>query len=1028
MADRKYPRGSEWRQWDLHVHSPASFHWNDAKFTEKGLGQSDLLLVDQMITAFNDAEPAVFALMDYWHFDGWFALKSRLAQSGAGSLRKTVFPGIELRLAAPIKGRLNAHVIFSNDIGDQQLRDFLSQLRLELIDQPLSEDGLIKYARHVGADLLNRHGIKKDLVDSDDRVALQAGYQIAELNCDSYKSAIRNVPDGLAIGFMPFTTNDGLSEVDQMKHYAYAVSLFKSSPIFEARDDATWNAFVGRKTELNQDWFDSFQEALNHKPRLPVSGSDAHCFTGTPGDNNRRGYGQFPSQRITWIKADPTWLGLCQAIKEPDKRCYIGQQPPKLLNLANSKTFYIDSVKLTKVPHSMLTQDWFDGCSISLNPDLVAIIGNKGSGKSALADVIALLGNSQQSKFFSFLKLDRFRGKSGEPARQFRGRLDWLAGGFCEANLADDPTPDKVELVRYIPQGRFEALCNEHVTGNSDAFERELRAVIFSHIDADARLGALDFDQIIEAQEKNFRAKLSELRKNLGTLNRTIASIEDQLHPDIKKNLEEQLRLKIGQLQELETAKPDEVTQPSQALTAQQEKAGRRLSELTTQQNELAEKHKDLFEQQRGNAAKKQAAKNVIERLSLFESQIAQLRADVQDDLSTIGLEFENAVTINVTLSLIHAAVTQCDETAKKISVELEECAKKQQLATDQAKMVSDELNEPQRAYQAYVAALKLWQDQKALIIGSPDKSDTHDGLKQRLAQIESLPKLLKQHKLDREKLTKDIYAVLAEQRIARANLFKPLQNLIEANSLIRNQYKLQFQANLSLSPEALAENIFSVVKQSVGPIRGDEESHAAVKELCDRHDLGDNQGATALVNDLTSLLTEAARKTQPNEAGIRAICRKGRHPTEVYDYIFGLEYIEPKYTLLFQDSPIEQLSPGQRGALLLIFYLLVDKGRNPIILDQPEENLDNETVVSLLVPVIVEAKKNRQIIMVTHNPNLAVVCDAEQIIYAEFDRLNNATLSYTSGAIEAPIINDLVVVVLEGTMPAFSNRSGKYH
>ena len=86
----------------------------------------------------------------------------------------------------------------------------------------------------------------------------------------------------------------------------------------------------------------------------------------------------------------------------------------------------------------------------------------------------------------------------------------------------------------------------------------------------------------------------------------------------------------------------------------------------------------------------------------------------------------------------------------------------------------------------------------------------------------------------------------------------------------------------------------------------------------------------------------------------------------------------------MFQDAQIEQLSPGQRGALLLIFYLLVDKDNNPIILDQPEENLDNETIVSLLVPVLTEAKQKRQIIMVTHNPNLAIVCDAEQIIHCE--------------------------------------------
>ena len=440
---RKYPRGSEWRQWDLHIHSPASFEWNGPRFQRRGLEGADLVIVDQMIDTLNSATPTVFALMDYWNFDGWFALKNRLAQENAPPLTKTVFPGIELRLCAPMRGRLNAHVIFSDKIRDQQLRDFLSQLRLELTDQPLSEDSLIQYARQIGSDILSKHGVKKNDVDSNDAVALRVGYKVAELNCNSYKEAINKVSDGLAVGFMPFNTNDGLSQIDQMKHYAYALSLFRSSPIFEERDDATWNAFVGRKTEANKGWFDAFQEALGGQPRLPVSGSDAHRFIGTQGDNNQRGYGDFPSRRVTWIKADPTWRGLLQAIKEPEKRCHIGQHPPKAQRVAANKTFYIDRIMLTKVPGSPLAEKWFDGCSIPLNQDLVAIIGNKGSGKSALADAVALLGNSQQSRYFSFLKPDRFRGKSGEPARQFTGRIDWLAGAPCEANLADDPTPDK---------------------------------------------------------------------------------------------------------------------------------------------------------------------------------------------------------------------------------------------------------------------------------------------------------------------------------------------------------------------------------------------------------------------------------------------------------------------------------------------------------------------------------------------------------------------------------------------------------
>jgi len=94
-------RGSEWRQWDLHIHTPASFHWNGQKFDADPNSKANTDLVDEMIAALNAAEPAVFALMDYWTFDGWFALKKRLSESGAPKLTKTVFPGIELRLAAP---------------------------------------------------------------------------------------------------------------------------------------------------------------------------------------------------------------------------------------------------------------------------------------------------------------------------------------------------------------------------------------------------------------------------------------------------------------------------------------------------------------------------------------------------------------------------------------------------------------------------------------------------------------------------------------------------------------------------------------------------------------------------------------------------------------------------------------------------------------------------------------------------------------------------------------------------------------
>ena len=61
----KYERGSEWRQWDLHIHTPASFHWKGKRFDADPASEAHRALVDEMIMAMNAAEPAVFALMDY---------------------------------------------------------------------------------------------------------------------------------------------------------------------------------------------------------------------------------------------------------------------------------------------------------------------------------------------------------------------------------------------------------------------------------------------------------------------------------------------------------------------------------------------------------------------------------------------------------------------------------------------------------------------------------------------------------------------------------------------------------------------------------------------------------------------------------------------------------------------------------------------------------------------------------------------------------------------------------------------------
>ncbi|MGI0086275.1 MAG: TrlF family AAA-like ATPase, partial [Nitrososphaerales archaeon] len=148
--------------------------------------------------------------------------------------------------------------------------------------------------------------------------------------------------------------------------------------------------------------------------------SDAHSFAGTM-EKDRIG------NCFTWIKSDTTFAGLRHALLEFDDRVFVGEEPPKLKEVRQNRTHYIRSVEFRRVAGSRLEELWFDG-QVPINHGLVAIIGNKGSGKSALADAIGLVGNCQQHKSFSFLNETRFRDPKQHKAKYFEAALRWESG------------------------------------------------------------------------------------------------------------------------------------------------------------------------------------------------------------------------------------------------------------------------------------------------------------------------------------------------------------------------------------------------------------------------------------------------------------------------------------------------------------------------------------------------------------------------------------------------------------------------
>jgi ABC-type taurine transport system ATPase subunit len=118
------------------------------------------------------------------------------------------------------------------------------------------------------------------------------------------------------------------------------------------------------------------------------------------------------------------------------------------------------------------------------------------------------------------------------------------------------------------------------------------------------------------------------------------------------------------------------------------------------------------------------------------------------------------------------------------------------------------------------------------------------------------------------------------------------------------------------------------------------------------------------------------------------------------------------------------QLSLGQQQSVLLALMLSAD-AHMPLLIDQPEDNLDGEFIYRSIVPVLRWAKERRQVIVVTHNANIAVLGDAEQIVVLR--ATNENAVIVARGSIDDAEIREEACAILEGSREAFKRRARVY-
>jgi type III restriction enzyme len=151
--------------------------------------------------------------------------------------------------------------------------------------------------------------------------------------------------------------------------------------------------------------------------------------------------------------------------------------------------------------------------------------------------------------------------------------------------------------------------------------------------------------------------------------------------------------------------------------------------------------------------------------------------------------------------------------------------------------------------------------------------------------------------------------------------------------------------------------------------------------------------------------------------------------PTAAFQLTLGYPESVPIFEYQTKDGsyvPFEDASPGQQATALI--GLLMNQSAGPLVIDQPEDDLDNSTILRV-AERLWSSKEKRQIIFSTHNPNLVVIGDAELVIHCAYQQpVQGARVEIANqGAIDNKKICETLTDVVEGGAEAFRLRKEKY-
>lgn len=924
MSNTQLTRGSEWRKWDLHVHT---------KDTNKNDQFKSVSFDNFCTTMFKKAlekEIKAIGITDYFCINNYKRVVEYQKNIQSNDLFNDdekskiteilILPNVELRiLPVTDTGRLiNIHCIFNPDFVPSLDNDFFNTLKYVGGDKDylMNKQGIISLGRYLDTSIV------------DDTVAYKKGISNFVVSHESLKKTLdsnSNLRENIIIA-VSNSSNDGASAIQ--KHYdlfendngsldGVRKAIYEISDCIFSANQSDVDFFAGKKSGCSPDIVK--QKCGSLKPC--IHGSDAHTEEKLFNPDN---------DRFCWIKADLNFNGLKQILYEPDERVKILQDKP------DEKRGY------QVIDYIVLNEDKFWNQTIYFNENLNTIIGGRSTGKSILLKAIAKKNDSKIELVDENEFIDKHLGGVS---------VMWRDG---EKDIERD--------IDFFPQSYMHEIAKDKEKTNS-LIKKIIR-------------NKSENQYLIDYESKN-----NEIKKI------------------ISKNI-----LDVFQLQ-------SDITNLQKLLKEKGDKKG-----VETEIGRLNNKIQELNKNAKITEKELEEYQSLLKKIAEKEWLVKQS----DNDLLIIS-NFKSKSIVDVYF------INEFDDLTSSIKESIIVAFNKLKAAVDSKWIeyiggLEQSINANKQKYLNEVENIKkadVFKKGTQYYSNNKELNDIQKKLTEennRLQEIKELEEKLLQ--LNTRK------AIAINQIINDHSSYKSNAEFLFQNLKIEHD-QVKITTKISCRKQDIQEFLESRLNQ-----RGYERQQYVI-------DFAANYDSDIVEISKEFLISALENKIE---------YKNYNTSQNVINDFFTKNWFDISFELYYQNDIFTEMSPGKQAFVILKLLLEFSTKECPILIDQPEDSLDNRAIYNELVQYLRAKKKQRQIILVTHNPNVVVSADSENIIVANQNGKNSKNknkirFQYVNGSLEhsnskdesneivleSQGIREHVCEILEGGKEAFEKREKKY-